>query len=127
MAPKQREIEEKEEIPKSVVDDLAERGLLLMTVPSEYGGAGADAVTAGIAAEEIGRADVTCAVASFFLIPSVWGYIFSKYGKNEAKKTVLPKVAGGKAFLGVATTEPGCGSDMAAAKTVARKEGATTL
>ena len=59
---KVREIDSKEEIPKEIIKSMADLGLLLMTVPQEHGGAGVDWVTACIAAEELGYADISIAV-----------------------------------------------------------------
>jgi alkylation response protein AidB-like acyl-CoA dehydrogenase len=59
---KVREMDSKGEIPRDIIKGLADLGLLLMTVPEEHGGAGADWVTACIAAEELGYADISIAV-----------------------------------------------------------------
>ncbi|MEM0090740.1 MAG: acyl-CoA dehydrogenase family protein, partial [Nitrososphaerota archaeon] len=59
LAPRLLEIEEGGRIPYDIIEGLANIGALAMTVSPEKGGAGADAVTAGIAGEEIGRADVS--------------------------------------------------------------------
>ncbi|MEM1536417.1 MAG: acyl-CoA dehydrogenase family protein, partial [Candidatus Bathyarchaeia archaeon] len=50
---KVREMDNKGEIPREIIKELADLGLLLMTVPEEHGGAGADWTTACIAAEEL--------------------------------------------------------------------------
>jgi len=125
IAPRAREIEEGKKIPSDIIAKMAELGLLGLTVSSEYGGIEADAVTAGIVGEELGRADPTCATAVFYLVQASWGFIMNKYGKDEAKAEILPKVTSGKAFIGIATTEPEAGSDLVGMKSVARKEGDT--
>jgi len=123
LAPKAREIENNQRIPDDVIKGMADLGLLGMTVSPEYGGAEADPMMAGIAGEEIARADVTCATAVFFLVQASWGYILDRYGKKEVKEQILPKVTKGKAFLGIATTEPDAGSDLGNMRTVAKRVG----
>jgi acyl-CoA dehydrogenase len=72
----------------------------------------ADWAMACIAAEELGRADISLALPVLYLVEAAWGFIFGRYGSEELKRQVLPKVCAGEAFLGIATTEPGGGSDI---------------
>jgi acyl-CoA dehydrogenase len=110
-------------MPDSIIQGLSKMGLFGLAVPSEYGGSGADAISAGIAGEEIGYADLSCATAVLYLVPVAWGYILSKYGAPELRRRALPNIASGKAFLGIAATEPGAGSDLANMTTVAKRVG----
>ncbi len=119
---KVREIDEKQEIPMDIIKGLADLGLLVMTAPEEYGGAGADWVTTTIAAEELGYADISIAVPVFFLVEASWGYIIYKYGSERVREEAIAKATKGDAFVGIASTEPGGGSDVAAFKTTARRE-----
>lgn len=123
LRPREAEIDTNGRIPDDVLAEMARIGLLAMPVPSEYGGMGASAVLTELAAEEIGRGDFSMATAVFFLLEAGWGELFSRYGDEAAKKEVLPAVTAGRAFLGIATTEPGGGSDLAAMRTHARREG----
>ena len=119
----EREIDAQGSIPPEVLGPMAELGLLAMMVPEEYGGMGASAVLTELAAEEVGRGDFSMATAVFFLLEAGWGYVLSRHGSEEAKKELLPPVTSGKAFLGIATTEPGGGSDLAAMQTRVRRDG----
>jgi len=122
--PRVREMDTQGKIPGEIVKGMAELGLLALTVSEEYGGAGADWMMAAIAAEELGRADISIAIPVLFLVEAAWGFIFDRYGTPEAKEEYLPKVTRGEAFLGIAVTEPGGGSDiLGAARTKAIKEG----
>jgi len=112
IAPRVREIDTTERIPLEIVEGMAGMGLLAPLVGEEYGGAGADWTMATIAAEELGRADISLAVPVLYLVEAAWGFIFYRYGIPELKEEVLPKVTRGEAFLGIATTEPGGGSDI---------------
>jgi len=119
----EREIDSQGTIPPDVLRAMAEMGLLAMTVPSEYGGMGASAVLTELAAEEVGRGDFSMATAVFFLLEAGWGAILARHGTEEAKREVLPAVTAGKAFLGIASTEPTGGSDLAGMHTTARRDG----
>lgn len=116
-------IEKEEHIPKDFVKEAAKLGLWSLPILEEYGGQNASFVITAIAAEEIAKADFSLATAVMFLLENAWGYILSKYGSEDLKKDVLPKVASGDHFLGIASTEPTGGSDVANLKTLAIKEG----
>ncbi|MDI6916658.1 MAG: acyl-CoA dehydrogenase family protein [Thermoplasmatales archaeon] len=118
-----RKIDDEKKIPDNIIKGLANLGLLGMTVSTDYGGIEADPITVGVVAEELARADISCAAPTFFLVQAAWGYILNKYGREAAKRDILPKVTRGKAFLGIAATEPDAGSDLANMKTVAEKSG----
>ncbi|MCZ7355758.1 MAG: acyl-CoA/acyl-ACP dehydrogenase [Candidatus Methanoperedens sp.] len=123
LAPRAREIDESGEIPREVVEDMAAMGLLGITIPEEYGGQGADFTTAAIAAEEIARADISMATAVYYLVEAGWGFLMNRYGNKKAKEEILPEVTNGKKFLGIASTEAGGGSDIAAMSTMMEKKG----
>ncbi len=110
-------LEEQKEIPKNLLKELANFELLAMTVSEKYGGINASAVTTGIAAEELGKADPTCSIPVTFLVEASWGYLLNKYGNEDAKSEILPKVTKGEQFLGIATTESDAGSDLSAMRT----------
>ena len=123
IAPKANEIDEKGEIPREVVEDMASFGILGITIPQEYGGSGADFITAAIATEEIARADISMATAVYYLVEAGWGFLMDRYGSKKAKEELLPDVTKGKTFLGIASTEAAGGSDVAAIATTMTKEG----
>jgi len=127
IAPMVRKIDENERIPDEIIKSLADMNLLGMSISSDYGGIKADPVTVGIVAEELARADISCAVPTFFLVQTAWGYILNKYGREKAKADILPKVTKGKAFLGIAATEPDAGSDLASIRAIAKKSGNTYI
>ncbi len=78
LAPRASEIDEKAEIPHGVLADMATFGLLRITISQEYGGSGADFVTAAIAAEEIARADISMATDVYYLVEAGWGFLMSR-------------------------------------------------
>ena len=122
--PKIREIDTNKKIPDEIIKDMADLGLLAPTVSQEYGGAGVDWTMAAIAAEELGRADISLAIPVLYLVEAAWGFIFDRYGTSEAKKEYLPLITSGKAFCGIAVTEPSGGSDIVgSAKSKAEQKG----
>ncbi len=123
IAPRAREIDKKEKIPPDLIKAMADQGLIGITVSEQYGGQGANFVMASIAGEEIARADISLATAVFFLLEASWPIILEKYGTEQAKEEILPKVCRGEWICGIGTTEPGGGSDVAGATVTARREG----
>lgn len=116
-------MDSKQEIPKQVIKGMADLGLLLMTVPEEHGGVGADWVTACIAAEELAYADISIAVPVLFLVESSWGFVLDKYCTERVREEAISKAVKGEAFVGIGITEPGGGSDVAGLKSSIKKEG----
>jgi acyl-CoA dehydrogenase len=123
IAPVALEMEKSREIPQDIIKGMAELGLLGCTVDTEYSGSGLDAVSAGIIGEELARADCTGSTCVFYLVQAAWGFLLNKYGTEEAKKEIFPKVTAGDWFLGIATTESGGGSDVVGGRTMIKKEG----
>ena len=123
LRPNERKIDAEGRIPDEVLRAMADLGLLAMPVPTDYGGLGASAVLTELAAEEVGRGDFSMATAVFFLLEAGWGHILARHGTEAAKREVLPAVCEGRAFLGIATTEPTGGSDLARMRTTSRKDG----
>jgi acyl-CoA dehydrogenase len=120
--PRVREIDTNKKIPDEIAKEMGKLGLLAPTSSKEYGGAELNWTMACIAAEELGRADISLAVPVLYLVEAAWGFILSKYGSKEVKEKYLPKIVSGDAFCGIAVTEPTGGSDIiGAVKTKAVK------
>ncbi|MFW9984351.1 MAG: acyl-CoA dehydrogenase family protein [Candidatus Odinarchaeota archaeon] len=115
--PHTREMDETGQLPKGLVKKMADLGLLGITIPEKYGGAGGNFMQTCIAAEELARADLSIAIPVFYLVEASWAWVFARHGTEEAKQEILPKVASGEYFFGIATTEPGGGSDIVGATT----------
>ncbi len=120
---KVREIDTKQWIPDEIIKGMADLGLWLMTAPEDHGGLGADWVTACIAAEELAYADLTIAIPVHFLVESSWGFVADKYCSERVREECIRPSIKGEAFIGIGTTEAGGGSDVAAFKTTAKKDG----
>lgn len=122
IAPLVRKIDEEEHIPDEIIHKLAELRFLGMSFSGDYGGMEAEPITVGIVAEELARADISCAVPTFFLVQNAWGYILDKYGSKKVKQDVLANVIQGRSFIGIAATEPDAGSDLTNIRTTAQKK-----
>jgi butyryl-CoA dehydrogenase len=120
--PKAAEIDRNHRHPKELVERMAELGLLGVAVPEEYGGAGFDTIAYVLAMEEISRA-----CASTGVIMSVNNSLVCdpllKFGTQEQKDEFLTPLASGKKLGCFALSEPEAGSDAAAQKTIARRDG----
>ncbi len=123
IVPKTESLVGAKQMPEDIIKALAKFELLGMVIDPDYGGLGTDVVTAGIAAEELARADVSCAIPVLFLVETSWGHLLEKYGTEEAKKEILPNVIKGERFIGIATTESDIGSDLGSMKTKITKKG----
>lgn len=110
--PKAREVDETGQFNWPAVRKMAPLGLLGLTVPEAYGGAGVDSVSAILALEEIGWACGSTALA-LTAHNGLGTSPLALYGSEELKNKWLPLVTSGKGKLGsLALTEPGAGSDL---------------
>lgn len=122
IAPKARHVDETGEFPADTFRKMGELGLMGIAFPEEYGGAGADNVSAAIAIEEVARACGSTALAysAHMGLGSAPVYMF---GNEEQKRTFLKPAASGEYMAAFALTEPHAGSDAGATRTTARLEG----
>jgi alkylation response protein AidB-like acyl-CoA dehydrogenase len=121
IAPRAAEIDETAEYPWDVHEELKKADLLAIHVPEEYGGAGADRIAHSIVVEEIAR---VCASSSLIVAGNklgTMGIILS--GSEELKKAYLPAVARGEITFSYALSEREAGSDAAAMRTRAVRDG----
>lgn len=107
--------------PSSLWNRMAQLGVMGLRVKAEYGGSEADCVTAGIAAEEIGRGDFNAGYA--VMLNGLIGEILQNHASAHLKQTWLKPMAKGEWLLGIAVTEPEAGSDVSGMKTKAVREG----
>ncbi|HSP74193.1 MAG TPA: acyl-CoA dehydrogenase family protein [Gaiellaceae bacterium] len=121
VAPVAEELDREHRVPYELVAELAELGLMGMTIPEEYGGGGTDTVSYAIAVEELTRVDSSVAITvaahhSLGTLP-IWNF-----GSEEQKRQWLPELASGRKLAAFGLTEPGAGSDAGATRTTARLE-----
>lgn len=118
--PQAHEYDKKEQFNLELFRELGELGLLGITVPEEYGGAGLDAVAATIAHEELSYSD-----AGFGLAYLAHSMLFVNNlafnGSDEQKSRILPKVCSGEWVGAMAMSEPDAGTDVLGLSTTAEK------
>jgi alkylation response protein AidB-like acyl-CoA dehydrogenase len=121
IAPHAARVDAESEFPWDAHDALVKAELHAVHIPEAYGGPGADALATVIVIEEVARA---CASSS--LIPAVnkLGTVpLLLAGSEELRQRYLPPVARGEAMFSYALSEPEAGSDAAAMKTRAVRDG----
>jgi short/branched chain acyl-CoA dehydrogenase len=116
VAPVAEELDREHRFPYELVAELAELGLMGMTIPEQYGGAGTDTLSYAIAIEELTRVDssVAITVAAHHSLGTLPIYLF---GTEEQKREWLPSLASGKRLAAFGLTEPDAGSDAGATRT----------
>src|SRR5688572_27718507 len=116
------EWDEAQHFPKTLLPKLAELGLMGIQFPDAYGGAGLSAVDYCICIEEIARVDpsVSLSVAAHNGLGAAH---ISMFGNDGQKERFLVPLAKGEALAAWGLTEPGSGSDAAAMRTTAVKDG----
>ncbi len=121
VAPVAEELDREKRFPYELVADMAELGLMGMTIPEEYGGGGTDTLSYAIAIEELTRIDssVAITVAAHHSLGTLPIYYF---GNEEQKRQWLPDLASGRALAAFGLTEANAGSDAGATRTTAQLE-----
>jgi short/branched chain acyl-CoA dehydrogenase len=118
VAPVAAELDLEGRFPYELVAELGELGLMGLTVPEEYGGAGGDTVSYAIAIEELTRIDSSVAI-TVAAHTSLGTMPILLFGSEDQKKRWLPALASGKRLAAFGLTEPGAGSDAGNTRTTA--------
>ena len=116
VGPVAEELDREHRFPYELVKEMAELGLMGMTIPEEYGGAGTDTVSYAIAVEELTRVDSSVAItmAAHHSLGTLPIYLF---GSEEQKQEWVPELASGEKLAAFGLTEAEAGSDAGAART----------
>lgn len=120
LSPGAKERQKLEYVMPEVIGKLAKAGLLDMGVSKQYAKRPTDFVTLGIAMEEICKIDYT---AMIVLLVQVVVYGLADFMSHELREDLVPSVTAGERFVCFSNTEPDCGSDAAAIKTKAVRDG----
>ncbi len=115
-------IDKEEYFPWELYKKMGKLGLMSMTVPKKYGGAGIDKICYMIALEEISRVCGSTGLTVEAHNSLGVGHIYEK-GTEEQRKKYLPQLLHGDAIAAWALTEPNAGSDAASLQTTAVLEG----
>ncbi len=122
LVPAENHLEEHDEVPPGIVQDMKELGLFGLTVPEEYGGIGLSASQEVLVNYELGRtAPAFRSVFGTNIGIGSQGILMD--GTPQQKAAYLPRVASGELVMSFALTEPDAGTDAASLKTRAALDG----
>jgi alkylation response protein AidB-like acyl-CoA dehydrogenase len=115
------ELEHRDEYPAQIVEGMKKLGLFGLTIPEEYGGLGASLLLYALTAEEIARGwmSVSGIINTHFIV----AHMISRHGTAEQRDHFLPRMAAGDIRGAFSMSEPGLGSDVAAIRTSAVRDG----
>jgi acyl-CoA dehydrogenase len=108
--------------PRDVFEKLSDLGVLGLTIPEDYGGAGRDILAAMIVIEELSKRSLALA------IPYIMGACYAgmnlvEFASDAQKRDMLPRIAAGKLMFAYGWTEPDVGADLARVRTSAARVG----
>ncbi len=112
---------EEKDIPDEIIKKMAELGYFGLVFPGESGGVDLDHLALAVVSEELSRGWLS--VGSVLTRNLITGMLIQAHGTEEQKRRYLPGIASGELLTAAAFTEPDAGSDTAAIRTRARREG----
>ncbi|MBA3420537.1 MAG: acyl-CoA dehydrogenase family protein [Thermoleophilaceae bacterium] len=107
--------------PDEVVEQMKELGLFGVTIPEEYDGMGLDLTTYAMIVEELSRGWIS--IAGVVNTHFIGSYLLMKFGSEDQKERLLPRMATGEIRAAFSLSEPGLGSDVQAISTRAKRDG----
>ncbi|HEY7076642.1 MAG TPA: acyl-CoA dehydrogenase family protein [Solirubrobacteraceae bacterium] len=119
--PKAEHYDHEDEFPEPIVEQMKELGLFGTTIPDEYGGMGLDLTTYAMIVEELSRGWIS--ISGVVNTHFIGSYLLMKFGTDAQKERLLPRMATGEIRAAFSLSEPELGSDVAAIKTSAVKDG----
>ncbi|HLG94007.1 MAG TPA: acyl-CoA dehydrogenase family protein, partial [candidate division Zixibacteria bacterium] len=122
LLPFAREWDEAEEMPKTVLSEMAELGYFGMLLPETFGGLGLDPLSYILALEEISKANASVEI-TLSVHNSLACQAIIKYGTEEQRKKYLPRMAQGELIGAYSLSEPDAGTDAGGLKATAVKKG----
>ncbi len=121
LAPQYQAADRDGRLNRALVQEMGQLGLIGAELPKEFGGLGADAVTAGVIIHEIAYADFPMSYVQ--LLGGLLGDIIVRHGVRELAQKWVPEIVAGKTIVGLGLTEPRGGSDVANLVLTARRQG----
>lgn len=122
LVPAENYVEEHDQVPDEIIEDMKETGLFGLSIPEEFGGIGLSMAQECQIAYEIGQTSLAFR-SVFGTNVGIGSQGILMDGTEAQKADILPKVASGELIMSFALTEPDAGSDSAAVKTNGVKEG----
>lgn len=120
--PHAQALEHSDTYPSDIVDGMKEMGLFGLTIPESYGGLGESLLTYALVVEQIARGwmSVSGVINTHFIV----AHMIKQHGTEAQKEHFLPRMATGEVRGSFSMSEPDLGSDVAAIKTRAKRDGA---
>src|ERR671932_977275 len=122
VAPRIKELDERQQFDRAILDQMAELNLLGVCIPEEYGGAGFDYIALGLVCEELEAVDTFLRVV-MSVHTGLNSLTLYTWGTDEQKQKYLVPQAKGEKIATYGLTEPGAGSDVVGARSTARRDG----
>jgi short-chain 2-methylacyl-CoA dehydrogenase len=122
VAPRAEEMNARGEFPTDLVQEMGRMGLFGLPFPEEYGGSGGTYLDLCLAIEELGRVDQSLGITLEAGV-GLGAMPIYKFGTEEQKRELLPRLASGERLAGFGLTEPGGGSDAGGLTTRAVADG----
>ncbi|NLG46379.1 acyl-CoA dehydrogenase family protein [Gordonia sp. (in: high G+C Gram-positive bacteria)] len=119
--PNAQELEHTDTYPQEIVDQMAQMGLFGLMIPTEYGGLGESLLTYALCVEELARGWMS--VSGVINTHFITAYMIRQHGTEEQKQRFLPRMATGEVRGAFSMSEPELGSDVAAIRTRATRDG----
>jgi acyl-CoA dehydrogenase len=110
-------------VPREVLDDMGKLGFFGLRVPEEHGGLGLGPLASVVFAEELGRSTFGGFTITVLVHTDLATPYLTHFGSEEQKARWLASMATGETLTAIGVTEPDAGSDVAAIRTTARREG----
>lgn len=115
--------EEKRAVPREVLDEMGKLGFFGLRVPEEHGGVGLGHVATVVFAEELGRCTSGGTAITVLVHTDLATPYITVFGTDEQKERWLPGLVSGELISAIGVTESDAGSDVAAIRTTARRDG----
>src|SRR4051795_6290069 len=108
-----------DEFPEPIVEQMKELGLFGVTIPEAYGGMQLDLTTYAMIVEELSRGWIS--ISGVINTHFIGSYLLMKFGSEEQRERLLPRMASGELRAAFSLSEPELGSDVQAIKTSAKR------
>jgi acyl-CoA dehydrogenase len=115
--------EEEKAVPREMLDEMGKLGFFSLRIPEKYGGLGLGHMASVVFAEELGRITAGGVGVTILVHTDLATPYLTKFGSEELKDRWLPKFATGEMITAIGVTEPDAGSDVAALRTSAVRDG----
>jgi acyl-CoA dehydrogenase len=123
IVPKGEEWEADGRVPRQVLRHMGEIGFFGIRVPEEYGGIGMGPLASVVFSEQLGRSTFGGFAITVLAHTDLAMPYLTKFGSDDLKQRYLPAMVTGELIPGIAVPEPDAGSDVAAIRTTARRDG----